>query len=196
MKFRPFSGIVGLALAVAVMALGGATTAFAKDKALVRALEQSSLAEYILGPNDRVRVTVFGEDDLTGEYQVDTTGFVSLPLIGEVKASGLTLREFENGVEDQYGDGYLVSPRVSAEVINYRPFFIVGEVTDAGQYPFEPGMTIIKAISTAGGYTYRANRRRVYVLRREVNEEEVEVPADSDLRVMPGDVIRIPERRF
>lgn len=187
-------GIVAL-LTMVIVGLGGPRWASAQDE-LISALEVSSLAEYRLGPNERIRVTVFGEDDLSGEYQVDTTGFVALPLIGEVMAGDLTMREFENAVEARYADGYLINPKVSAEVVNYRPFFINGEVNDPGQYPFEPDMTILKAVSTAGGYTYRANRRKVYILRPEVHSEEIEVRANSDLKVMPGDVLRIPERLF
>ncbi|MGF1456313.1 MAG: polysaccharide biosynthesis/export family protein [Alphaproteobacteria bacterium] len=184
-----------LAMVLVLVGMMGSRAAWAQDD-IIAALEMSSLAEYELGPNDRVRVTVFGEDDLSGEYQVDSTGFVALPLIGEVLAGNLSLREFESAVEARYADGYLINPKVSIEVTNYRPFFINGEVNEAGQYPFEPNMTILKAVSTAGGYTYRANRRKVFVLRPEVHAEEIEVPANSDLKVMPGDVLRIPERLF
>ncbi len=187
--------IAALGLIVACVSLW-APAATANDETLEAKLRATSIEEYRLGPNDRVRVTVFGEEDLSGEFQVDTTGFVALPLIGEVKGGGLTLREFETAVEDQYADGYLIRPRVSIEVVNYRPFFIVGEVVQVGQYPFEPGMTVLKAVSTAGGYTPRANQRRVFVLRREISEEEIAVSTKSDIRVMPGDVIRVPERLF
>ncbi len=178
------------------MSVHGAGTALADDDEILAALQDSSISEYRLGPNDRVRVTVYGEPDLSGEFEVDATGYVSVPLIGEIEASNLTVREFENRIEAGYDGDYLISPRVNAEVINYRPFFIVGEVTEAGQYPFEPGMTILKAVSTAGGYTYRANRRRVFITRKEISEKEVAVEADSAILIMPGDVIRVPERLF
>lgn len=189
--------VAGMALSLTVGLAGLSTPAQADDGThCLDQLSRSSISEYRLVPSDRVRVTVFGEEDLSGEFEVDATGVISLPLIGEMQAQGLTPRQVERRIEEQFADGYLVNPRVNTEVTTYGPFFIVGEVNTAGQFPFEPGMTILKAVSTAGGYTYRANRRRVYVTREDVCADEVEVPADSTLLVMPGDVIRVPERIF
>lgn len=150
---------------------------------------------YVLGTGDRVRLTVFGEADLSGEYEVGSTGFISLPLIGDVKAAGQPLREFEQAVRQKLSEGYLRDPRVSAQVVNYRPFFILGEVAKPGSYPYVNGMTILNAVALAGGYTYRADKSGVTLTRGSDPEKKaVEVPEEST--VMPGDIIRVPERFF
>ncbi len=199
-SFPPVLKAVRLVALAAVCALGAATLmpteVRADDDDGLSMLENTTLDEYRLGANDRIRVTVYGEDDLSGEYEVDAAGVVSLPLIGEVQVLNFTVRQFERQVEERFADGYLVNPRVNAEVATYRPFYILGEVNNAGQYPYEPGMTIVKAVTTAGGFTYRANRRRVFITRRGGQDEEVAVPASSVVPIMPGDVIRVPERIF
>lgn len=151
--------------------------------------------EYRLGSGDKLRIIVFGEDDLGGEYVVDGNGDVRLPLIGQVQAAGRTLREFEADVKTQLDAGYLKDARVSAEVTNYRPFYIMGEVNKAGEYPFVNGMSVLNAVALAGGYTYRANANYVYV-RRSGTDRELQLRADQTTKINPGDIIRIPERFF
>lgn len=151
-------------------------------------------ADYRLGSGDRLRVIVFGETDLSGEFDVSGSGKVALPLIGQVHAEGLTLSDFETAMETKLQEGYLTSPKVSVEVLNYRPFYIYGEVGTPGQYPYRSGMTALNAIAVAGGYTYRANQDRLYITRGEGNE--VEYPASQAVKVLPGDVVRVPERFF
>lgn len=150
--------------------------------------------DYELGSGDRLRVIVFGEPDLSGEFDVGGSGVVALPLIGQVRAAGLSLSQFEDAVETKLRDGYLTSPRVSVEVMNYRPFYIYGEVSAPGQYPYTSGMTVLNAVAVAGGYTYRANQSEVYITRGE--GDEVEYPASQAVKVLPGDVVRVPERFF
>jgi len=150
--------------------------------------------DYRLGSGDRLRVIVFGEGDLSGEFDVSGSGKVALPLIGQVHAEGLTLSDFESAVEAKLQEGYLTSPKVSVEVLNYRPFYIYGEVGNPGQYPYRSGMTALNAIAVAGGYTYRANQDRLYITRGKGNE--VEYPASQAVKVLPGDVVRVPERFF
>ncbi|MBX3497312.1 MAG: polysaccharide export protein [Parvibaculum sp.] len=150
--------------------------------------------DYRLGSGDKLRVIVFGEPGLSGEFDVSGTGRVSLPLIGQVGAAGLTLSEFEAAVVAKLQDGYLNNPRVSAEVLNYRPFYIHGEVGKSGQFPYTSGMTILNAVAVAGGYTYRANQDRVYITRGD--NAEVAYPASQAVKVLPGDIIRVPERFF
>tara|TARA_R100000322_G_scaffold99519_5_gene62965 strand:+ start:27657 stop:28166 length:510 start_codon:yes stop_codon:yes gene_type:complete len=150
--------------------------------------------DYELGSGDKLRVIVFGELDLSGEFDVSGSGTVALPLIGQVRARGLTLSEFEDAVETKLRDGYLTNPRVSVEVMNYRPFYIYGEVAEPGQYPYTSSMTALNAVAVAGGYTYRANQNVVYITRGEGNE--VSYPASQAVKVLPGDVVRVPERFF
>lgn len=157
--------------------------------------EQREISEYRLGSGDRLRVIVFGENTLSGEYTVDGSGAVSLPLIGEVRAGGLTLREFQRSMEAALSEGYLNDPRVSAEVMNFRPFYILGEVGSPGEYPFTSGLTVVNAVATAGGFSYRANTRRVFI-KRAGSDREVEYPLTVNTPVQPGDTIRIAERFF
>jgi len=148
---------------------------------------------YQLGPGDQLRVIVFGEEDLSGEFQVDDTGAVSIPLVGEVSAGGQTLRSFEAAVRARLSEGYLKDPRVSVQVLNYRPFYIIGEVEKGGEYPFVSGMHVLNAVAVAGGFTYRANTSKVFITR---GGEEFLFEVTPELRLQPGDVIRVPERFF
>jgi polysaccharide export outer membrane protein len=151
--------------------------------------------EYRLGSGDKLRIIVFNEADLSGEFLVDGSGMVSMPLIGEVAAMGLTVREFQRSVETSLKDGYLNDPKVSAEVLNFRPYYILGEVNRPGTYPFSDNLTVLNAVATAEGFTYRANQRVVFI-RRANDTQERQVPLTSTTRVSPGDTIRIAERIF
>lgn len=151
--------------------------------------------EYRLGSGDRVRVTVFGEEALSGTFVVDGAGAASLPLIGEVRAGGLTVAEFRDAVTAALRDGYLHEPRVSAEVVNHRPFYILGEVNRPGEYPYAAGLTVMNAAATAGGFTYRANTRRVFIKRADDTAEQAH-PLTGSTPVAPGDTLRIGERYF
>ena len=151
---------IGISLVfAAVIALTGCqSSAPASSRTTdVDSIGQREIGEYRLGASDQIRITVFGEPELSGEYLLDGTGTVSLPLIGEVTALDLTIREFEGAIAQRYSDGYLRDPRVNAEVMNYRPFYILGEVRTPGEYPYTSGLTILNAVATAGGFTYRAN---------------------------------------
>lgn len=150
---------------------------------------------YRLGSGDRIKVTVYGHEDLSGEFELDSEGTVAMPLIQDVQAGGLTVTELERAVTDKLSPDFLKHPRVSIEVLNYRPFYILGEVREPGSYPYVNGMTLIKAVAMAGGYTYRARTSKVKIT-RPGNETQVEIQADPDTLVMPGDVIEVPERFF
>lgn len=164
----------------------------AADQAVVA---QRPVADYQLGSSDKLKVTVFGEPELSGEFVVDGQGFVSLPLIGDIKVEGLSVREFQRLAEQRFGDGYLREPRVSAEVINYRPYYILGEVTRPGEYPYTSGLTVMNAIATAEGFTYRANKR--YVMIKAIEDgQEIRVELTPTTKVQPGDTIRVMERFF
>jgi protein involved in polysaccharide export with SLBB domain len=150
---------------------------------------------YVLGVGDKVHIAVYGESDLTGDYEVGSTGELHLPLIGNLKVSGLTLGQVEDQLRAKLSVGYLKDPRVSAEVINYRPFYIIGEVNKPGEYPYVNGMNILTAVALAGGYTYRADDSSVHIRRKGVAKEFSE-PADQTTPVEPGDIIRVAERFF
>ena len=150
---------------------------------------------YPLGAGDKVRVTVFNEPTLSGEFFVSGDGALSLPLVGDVPAGNKTTKDVAADFARLLADGYLRDPKVSMEVITYRPFFILGEVTTPGQYPYVSGMTVFSAVATASGFTPRAKKSRVYI-RRRGEEAELEYELTPNLRVLPGDTIRIGERYF
>lgn len=155
---------------------------------------QSVEAVYTLGSGDRVKITTFRHEDLSGEFALDGNGNFALPLVGEVEAYGLTTRELEDRIETMLSDGYLVEPQVSVEVINYRPFYILGEVNNPGQYPYVNGLTVLNAVALAGGFTYRARENGVIVKRGGDNAEGVVVAGTTP--ILPGDLIQVPERFF
>jgi polysaccharide export outer membrane protein len=150
---------------------------------------------YVLGPTDKLRVTVFGEDALSGEYIVGSDGRLSLPLVGNVTAAGLTVGQLQDEITSAYKGGYVKDPKVTAEVISARPFFIMGEVKNPGQYPFVAGLTALNAVATAGGFTYRAKTNVVFI--RHANQvDEIKADLTPTTQVLPGDTIRIEERWF
>lgn len=150
---------------------------------------------YRLGLTDRVRITTYDEPNLTGEFQVGGTGTISFPLLGEVPAAGKTAAELQATLTRELGDGYLKDPRVAVEVTSFRPFYIMGEVERPGRYPTTEGLTLERAIALAGGYTYRANKDKIFI-RRRGDKIEREISTDTDIAVEPGDVLRIGERYF
>jgi polysaccharide export outer membrane protein len=150
--------------------------------------------EYRLGAGDQIRITVFNEPDLTGPFTVGSQGAIAYPLVGSIRAGGLTVPEFTTALEQALGT-YIRAPRVAVEVTNYRPFFILGEVQRPGTYPYSASLTVPNAVATAGGFTYRANRSRVFI--RHANENvERSFPLTVATPVLPGDTVRIGERIF
>ena len=159
-------------------------------------LQSAEPGPYRLDTNDSVRVIVFGQEELSGDFLVNDSGSISVPLIGAVDARGLTTSELEDGVELILADGLLVNPSVSVEVLEFRPIFVLGEVEAPGRYPYEPGMTVLTAVSVAGGFTFRAEEDYVSVTRRVSPTEAVEARAAREALVDPGDVIYVFERFF
>ena len=150
---------------------------------------------YRLGPGDKVKVTIFGEPDLSGPYAVSGEGKISAPLVGDVQAAGLTAPELQASLENTYRQGYLKDPKVNVEVMSFRPFYILGEVKLPGEYPYDNGMTVVKAVAMAQGFTYRADEKHVFIKHLNGLKED-EVPLTSNAPVQPGDTIRIAERYF
>lgn len=152
-------------------------------------------AGYRLGSGDRLRVTVFNEKDLSGDFDVSDQGQIDLPLIGKITVAGLSPGAVEALVREKYGREYLRNPRISVEVLNYRPFFIIGEVQRPGSYPYVNGLTVVTAVALAGGYTARADPRDILIKHGDTlrgGEQRV----SEDTPVQPGDVIRVQQRFF
>jgi protein involved in polysaccharide export with SLBB domain len=175
---------------VAALLLSGQTGALARSTA-----GASVASDYRLGAADKVRVTVFGEDKLGGEFQVGADGAVALPLIGNVAALGLTPLQFQTAVSRALAEGFLKDPKVSVEVLTYRPYYILGEVKKPGEYPYTNNLTVLNAAATAEGFTYRANTKKVHIKRANSSVEET-VPLSASTMVAPGDTVRIGERYF
>ena len=154
-----------------------------------------NLLDLKLAAGDKVRVTVFGEDKISGDYDIDTAGYVSLPLAGTVKAGGLSKPELEKELARKLSGDYLKNPKVTVSVINFRPFFILGEVEKPGEYQYRSGMNVLSAMAMAGGPTYRASRSSV-LIQRAGSTELREYPLDTTVGILPGDLVRIPERYF
>lgn len=153
--------------------------------------------EYHLAAGDRLRITVFGEDTLSREYVVSSAGDLSFPLLGDVSVAGSTVAALQKTLAAQLADGYVNDPRVNVEVLNYRPFYILGEVGKAGEYPFSDGLTVLQAVALAGGFSYRADQRRIFIRRADGGREEsYDISPDKSVYVAPGDTIRVGERFF
>lgn len=158
------------------------------------AASASTVADYRLGVADKVKVTVFNEATLSGDFLVNSDGSVAVPLIGNVPALGRSAVELQKAIEARFSDGYLKDPRVVVEVLTYRPFYIYGEVTRPGEYPYSNGLSVLKAVALAQGFTYRADQRKIFLKRTAAGGQEVRVSADEPIQ--PGDTIRVAERFF
>ncbi len=159
-------------------------------------IPQTSEADYQLGPGDQVRIITFGDEQMTGEFRVKDDGEIALPLLGAVKAAGLTTTQLQNEVVNALVSKNLYkNPSVSVEVTAYRPVFVLGEVARPGQFPYQPGMTVVTAVAIAGGFTYRAVEDEFSIVRN-LHGKAVKGRAEPETKVRPGDVITVYERSF
>jgi protein involved in polysaccharide export with SLBB domain len=198
-KFAKAAGLLGL-----ILMLGFPCTLSAQESARAAPANNvgaygaspsaSGISDYVLGVGDKIQITVFNEEDLSGEFVVSSTGTISLPLIGEVKAAGETATQIQQTITNKLSEGYMKSPHVSLQVSSYRPFFIVGEVMKPGSYTYVNGMTVINAVALAGGYTYRADKDDIKLKHGGPGGADEKV--EEGTPVQPGDVISIPERFF
>ncbi|WP_112383671.1 polysaccharide biosynthesis/export family protein [Sphingomonas carotinifaciens] len=178
-----------------------ATTAASPARAAVARAEAGQATpvsagnDYTLGVADKVRVIIFDEPSLSGEFFVNANGRLSLPLIGDVDAAGVNTTSLAATIQEKLADGYLRQPRVSIDVLTFRPYYILGEVNKPGEYPYSSGLTVLNAVATAEGFTYRASKKSV-VIKHAGESTEEKVDLSPDLRVRPGDTIRIRERLF
>jgi polysaccharide export outer membrane protein len=143
---------------------------------------------------DKIRVVVFGEEKFSGEYLIDTDGTLSLPLVGTIEAAGLGKAELEQAITNKL-KGNLRNPKVTVEVVSFRPFYVLGEVQKPGEYQYRSGLNVLGAIAMAGGATYRANNS-IVMIQRSGSDEFTEYPQSPSVPVLPGDVVRLRERFF
>jgi polysaccharide export outer membrane protein len=181
--------------ALGVAALGACASGPVAGSAQDVPVAGSGLNSYRLGSGDEVKVTVFGEADLSGAYVVDGDGQITMPLVGQVAVGKMTLAEASSSLETRLKDGWLRDPKVTAELVKGRPYYILGEVNKPGEYPFSAGLSVMNAIASAGDFTYRADKSRI-LIKSANNPDEREVELTPTTPVQPGDTIRIRERFF
>jgi polysaccharide biosynthesis/export protein len=178
--------LIGLLLACVL--LGACASTVSK----LPPLAASARHPYVLGPGDALLITVFGDSDLTGPYRVSDSGAISMSLIGQVIAQGLTVQELQQKLMERLQQRALKAPDVAVQVTEYRPFFILGEVKNPGSYPYVPNMTVLSAVAIAGGFTFRASEDAISVTRAPNGEAR----ASRASLLQPGDVVYVFERHF
>lgn len=183
-----------MAVALAVLAACGPARQRAAE-APARAEQQVTISEYRLGPGDKIKVTVFGHQQESGEFEIDGSGALAYPLLGRVPAAGRTVAELQEALRRALDKGFIINPRLSVEVLNYRPFYIYGEVQRGGSYPYVAGLTVRRAVAIAGGFTRRARYSPVSVV-RETRNGVVQFEAGLDVPVLPGDAVEVDRRLF
>ncbi len=154
-----------------------------------------TVPEYRIGPGDKLNITVFGQSDLSGPVVVDGSGRIAFPLLGQVDAAGKTLSELQAEITAALDRDFLVDPKVSIEIANHRPFFILGQVNKPGSYPYIEGMTVRMAVALAGGFTRRARESPVTLIRGD-DPDKKEHEVELDETVLPGDTIQVERRLF
>jgi protein involved in polysaccharide export with SLBB domain len=152
-------------------------------------------SDYRLGVADKVRIIVFDEPSLSGEFLVNANGSLSMPLIGDVPVAGSTASMVIEAIRKRLTGNFLKDPQVSIDILTYRPFYILGEVNKPGEYRYSSGLTVLNAVATAEGFTYRANKKKV-VIKHAGEADESKTKLTPNLQVLPGDTIRIQERLF
>ena len=173
----------------------GRLTTPANQQSFAAATDAPPASEIKVEAGDKLHITVFGEEKLSGDYQIDTGGYVALPLAGTIKAAGLTTPQLEKKLEARFKGTYLRDPKVTVEVMTFRPFYVLGEVQRPGEYPYRAGLNVLSAIAIAGGATYRANTSEVLIQRAGTTTLQ-KLPQSPTITVMPGDLVRVPERFF
>ncbi len=189
---RAFLGTAGLLTTASLLA----TLASCAPGRNLASLPPATDANFLLGPGDQVRVITFGEQTLTGEFRISDGGTIAIPLLGPVQANGLSTRQLEVKIATELKSKNLFrDPSVSVEVIAYRPIFVLGEVNKPGQYPYQPGMTLLTAVAIAGGFTYRAWEDYASVV-RSTGKSVAEGRVSRQALLQPGDVVTVFERTF
>jgi len=159
-------------------------------------LPPPATTQYQLDAGDDLRINAYGLDGFSNNYVVSDKGVISLPLIGDVQSSGRTVDQVQQAIRARLSDKkILVDPVVNVQINQYRPYYVVGEVKKPGEYPFRPGMSVLNAISTAGGYTFRAKTSKVSITRR-VDDRSLTATAAEGALIRPGDTIRVYESWF
>lgn len=194
--FRSFMCLLFAIMLAGCSATGQPQSESAELASYARAVPvRGSDGPYLLGPGDHVHIRAYDDTNLTGDYEVNSAGYVSVPLIGQIKAAGLTTHQLENAIVARMKGRIAQDPKINVEIATYASFYIFGEVKKAGVYPFQPGLTVADAVAAAGGLTYRANEDSIMVQHAGSRTQQV-VPLSVPVRIYPGDNIRVGERIF
>ncbi len=195
MKKNSFKSILCLLLVSTLLSAAFSVKAADESNLQNQSTKSYDTDEYKLGSGDQIKITVFNQEQLSGEYTINGGGQIALPLIGDIYAKDLTVKQVEEAIANKLKPDYLLNPKVNVQVLNYRPFYILGEVKEPQSYPYVDGMTYRNAIAIAGGFTYRAKEDHVMVIRMK-DPKKQEIKLDMDEKVMPGDIIHVEERFF
>ena len=188
-RVRVYSALVSIALLIS------GCTGGSLSEAEQQSMAAAAVAAPKLQPGDKIRINVFGENNLSGDYEIDQSGQISLPLAGTIEAVGLTQSELEQALAKKFRSEYLKNPKVTVTIATLRPFYMMGEVTKPGEYPYKSGLNVLTAMAIAGGPTYRASRSTVQIQRRGERSMR-DYPLSASVPILPGDVIKVPERYF
>jgi len=184
--------VFGLLLACAITACSGGAPSISASQA-----NADVMSSYQLAPGDKLKVTVFDEPSLTGEYAINVNGAITLPLLADIPAQGLTQDALAQSIMDRLAaGGYVLQPRVTVDVLGHRPFYILGEVNNPGEYPYAGKLTIMQAIAKAGGFTARASKSAVLLRRDAWGGQRMVSLNSTPLLVAPGDTIIVKESFF
>ncbi len=194
MRWKVASAMV-LAMGLALTSCSSSPGAGAARDASPRSAEAPiSIEDFKLAAGDKIHLTVYNEDNISGDYEIDAGGLISVPLAGLVKADGLTKAQLESEVAAKLNP-LLKSPRVTVAVVSFRPFYVIGEVEKPGEYQFRNGLNVVSAMAIAGGNTYRASKSYVLIQRGGIGDFQ-EYAMSPSVKVYPGDLLRVPERFF
>jgi protein involved in polysaccharide export with SLBB domain len=187
-----------LSALAAVLAVGIVVSGCSSLGQVTEAEQQQNVATALspkLQAGEKIRVTVYNEPSLSGDFPIDPSGFVSLPLAGTLKAAGLTQAELEQALAKKYSSQYLKNPKVTVSVAEFKPFYIIGEVEHPGSFPYTSGLNVLSALAIAGGPTYRASKSTVLI--QHPGEPALkEYSIDAAVPILPGDIIKVPQRYF
>ena len=180
--------IINIVLAIGFCLVTGPSWVFAENDA-------ADLKQYLLGTGDMFRIQVYDEQDLYLETRVSDTGTISYPFLGELAVKGISLAKLEALITSRLKGDYLINPKVSIDMIEYRQFYVNGEIQDAGGFPYQPGLTVRKAISLAGGFKERASKDKIYIIHDDSTASEA-IKVTLDHAVRPGDSITVEQSFF
>lgn len=187
--------ITALSVAILLAACAASPPAPSLDQSVSAGDSQAVSADsYLLEQGDEISIQVFDEPDLTMDQRVGASGTINYSYLGDLRVAGKTAQQLEQEITGMLRNGFLVNPAVNVTVVEYRPFFINGEVRNPGSYPYQPGLTLDKAIALAGGLTDRASTRKMFV--QKVSSSDGQAKASLSTPISPGDIISISEGFF